>query len=63
VSLDEKSKWVVAKTSYLTGLTVAEGASLSAPDGYSLKMTVNGAAKPIKAGDYKGKIVLTMTKS
>ena len=63
VSLDEKSKWVVDKTSYLTGLTVAEGASLTAPEGYNLNMTINGAAKPIKAGDYKGKIVLTVTKS
>jgi hypothetical protein len=63
VSLDEKSKWVVDETSYLSGLTIAEGAGITAPDGYNLKMTVGGATKPIKAGEYKGKIVLTVTKT
>jgi hypothetical protein len=60
VSLDEKSTWIVDKTSYLTSLTVAKGATIKAPEGKSLKMTVNGAAKPIDAGAYKGKIVITV---
>jgi len=63
VALDGKSAWVVDETSYLNGLTVAEGAAISAPEGYSLTMTVSGAAKPIKPGEYKGKIVMTVTKS
>ena len=63
VSLDEKSSWVVNKTSFVTGLTIADGASVKAPEGYSITMTVNGVKKPIKAGAYKGKIVLTVTKS
>ena len=63
VSLDGKSRWVVDENSYLTVLTIAEGADITAPEGYSLTMTVNGAIKPIKAGEYKGKIVLTVTKS
>ncbi len=62
ISLDGKSTWTVDKTSYLTGLTIADGASIKAPEGGSLTMTVNGAAKPIKAGTFKGKIVLTVTK-
>ncbi len=62
VSLDEKSTWNVDKTSYLTGLTIAEGAVITAPEGGSLTMTVNGSAKPIKAGTFKGRIVLTVTK-
>jgi hypothetical protein len=62
-SLDDKSKWVVDETSYLTGLTIAEGATVSAPEGGTLTMTVNGVQKPIKAGTYSGKIVLTVTKS
>jgi hypothetical protein len=62
VSLDEKSTWTVDKTSYLTGLTIADGASLKAPEGNSLTMTVNGTARPVKAGTFKGKIVLTVTK-
>jgi hypothetical protein len=63
VSLDQNSTWVVDKTSYLTGLTVAEGASIKAPEGYSVTMTVDGVKKAIKAGDYKGKIVLTVSKT
>ena len=45
VSLDGKSKWVVDENSYLTVLTIAEGADITAPEGYSLAMTVNGSVK------------------
>lgn len=62
-SLDNKSTWVVDETSYLTGLTVAEGASVTAPEGYSVTMTVDGVKRPIKAGEYEGKIILTVVKS
>ena len=62
VSLDGNSTWVVDKTSYLTSLTIAKGANITAPKGYSVTMTVDGAKKSIGAGDYKGKIVLTVTK-
>jgi hypothetical protein len=62
VSLDDKSKWVVDKTSYLTGLTIARGASVAAPQGYKLSMTVDGVDKPISYGTYKGKIVLKVAK-
>ena len=58
VTLDGTSSWTVDKTSYLTGLTVASGAKVSAPNGKKLTMTVDGAEKPIAPGDYKGKIVL-----
>jgi hypothetical protein len=61
-SLDGGSKWVVSKTSYLTNLTIADGATVAAPNGYKVTMTVDGVAKEIKAGDYKGKIALTVTK-
>jgi hypothetical protein len=63
VSLDAGSKWIVSKTSYITGLNVAEGASIAGPEGYKVTMTVDGAGKAIKAGAYKGKIVLTVAKS
>jgi hypothetical protein len=59
-SFDEGSKWVVDETSYLTGLNIAEGASITAPEGKKVSMKVNGAEKAIKAGKYKGKIVLTV---
>jgi hypothetical protein len=63
LSLDKDSKWVVDETSYLTDLTIAEGASITAPEDATVTMTVNGVKKPVKAGEYKGKIVLTVIKS
>ena len=63
LSIDKDSKWVADKTSYLTSLSLAEGAAIIAPKGFTVTMTVNGVKKPIKAGDYKGKIVLTVTKA
>jgi hypothetical protein len=60
VSLDKASTWVVDKTSYLTGLTVAEGAAVKAPDGQALSMTVDGVETPVGAGSYEGKIVLAI---
>jgi hypothetical protein len=62
VSLNAGSKWVVNKTSYLTGLTVAEGATITAPQGYSLTMTVGGVGTAIRPGTYHGEIVLSVTK-
>jgi len=63
VSFDKDSVWTVAGTSYLTSLTIADGAKITAPKGYSVTMTVDGAAKAIKTGAYKGNIVLKVTKS
>jgi hypothetical protein len=63
VILDEKSIWTVAGTSYLTSLGIAKGAVVKAPEGKTLTMTVDGVKKPIGAGTYKGKIVLTVAKS
>jgi hypothetical protein len=58
VSLDGSSTWVVDKASYLTGLTIAEGAVITGPEGAEITMTVDGKKTAIKAGDYEGKIVL-----
>ena len=63
VSLDADSTWIVGKTSYLTGLNIADGAAVKAPEGYSVTLTVDGVETPNKAGTYKGNIVLTVTKS
>jgi hypothetical protein len=63
VSLDGKSVWSIDKTSYLTELTIASGGSITAPKGFKLTMTIDGASKEIKAGTYKGKIVLSVVKS
>jgi hypothetical protein len=57
------STWTVTGTSYLTGITIAEGSTIKAPEGHRVTMTVDGSAKAIKAGTYKGNIVITVTKS
>jgi hypothetical protein len=59
-SFDAASKWTVTKDCYLSGLTLAEGASIAAPAGKTLTMTVDGVVTPIAAGSYAGKIVLTV---
>jgi len=62
VSLDASSSWTVSKTSYLTGLTLASGATIAAPAGHRLTMTVNGVPTAIKAGaSYSGAIVLAVS--
>ena len=63
VLFDKDSQWIIDKTSYLTSLTIGDGAAITAPQGYSVTMTVDGIGKEIKAGTYKGKIVFTVTKS
>jgi len=62
VLLDQDSKWVVNKTCYLTALNVTQGASITAPEGYSVTMTVDGVKTAIGARNYGGQIVLTVTK-
>ena len=61
-NLDAGSTWVVDKTTSLKSLTIAEGATLKAPEGYSVTMSVDGVGTAIQSGAYTGKIVLTITK-
>jgi hypothetical protein len=60
VTLDPSSRWVVTGTSYLTHLTIADGAVVKAPRGHTVTMTIDGLDEPIVAGDYTGAIVLTV---
>jgi hypothetical protein len=62
VNLNNGSTWTVTGTSYLTGLTIADGSTVTAPQGSKVSMTVNGAKTEIKAGKYSGKIALTLIK-
>ncbi len=55
VSLDENSIWNVTGTSYLTKLTIAEGAKIK-----GASMTVDGLATEILPGSYTGMITLTV---
>jgi hypothetical protein len=59
----KNSKWIVNKTSYLTGLSIASGSEVTAAKGYNIAMTVDGVATPISPGAYKGKIVLNVAAS
>jgi len=60
--LDAGSTWEVAQTTRLGTLTIAEGAAIKAPEGYSVTMTVDGVETGIEVGSYKGDITLTVTK-
>ena len=60
VTLDASSVWNVTGTSYLTALTIAEGAKVVGADGKALTMTVDGAPTAIGPGTYCGAIVLSL---
>ena len=66
---------VVTRTTTLSSLTIAAGAAIAAPEGYSLTLTVNGVetgqkltatqatTSQIAAGTYRGQVVLTVATS
>lgn len=58
VTLNGTSSWQVAGTSYISYLKIADGATVTAPEGKSLKMLVDGKETEIKAGTYTGKITI-----
>jgi len=61
VILNSGSTWTVTNTSYLTSLTVDSDSAITAPDGYSISMTVDGTDTSIVAGTtHTGAIVLTV---
>jgi hypothetical protein len=61
VTLTNGSKWTVTGTSYLTRLVLDSSSSVTAPEGSSVSMTVNGVKKAIKPGQtYTGKIVVSV---
>lgn len=62
VTLKGGSVWTVTGTSYLTSLTIDDGA-IAAPPGSKVEMKVNGKKKEIKSGKtYSGDIVISLTK-
>jgi len=70
--VDAGEVWVVTETTRLHGLLLAQGATITAPEGFSLSMTVNGVETgselittagvetEIAPGTYLGNIVLTV---
>lgn len=59
----ENASWVVDETSYLNELSISNDASVSAPGGSRVKMTVDGVETPIKPGKYEGNIVLAVSRN
>jgi hypothetical protein len=60
VVLGANAGWTVTKTSYLTSLTIGEGARISAPKGSQLALSVDGHDTMLHAGTYTGALVLTV---
>ncbi|MFJ9708096.1 hypothetical protein [Streptomyces sp. NPDC101234] len=62
VTLGAGSTWTVTGTSYLSALTLASTASVAAPSGKTVTLTVNGTATTITAGkSYTGALTLTVS--
>jgi len=62
VELAGDSAWTVNGTSYLSSLTVGPDASVLAPAGKTLSMSVDGVITPLEAGhSYTGNLVLTLS--
>lgn len=60
--VNANSTWVVDTTTKLSKLTIGDGASITAPDGYGVTLSVNGVGKTIGPGTYEGNVVLSITK-
>ena len=52
--------YVAEETTALSELVIAEGASITAPEGKYVTLTVNGRVTMIKPGTYTGDVVLTV---
>ena len=62
-SFDKDSTWTVTNDSYLGSLNIEEGATIKAPEGYNLEMTVDGVKTEIAPGTYTGKVILKLVKA
>jgi len=59
VKVAKGGRWVVSGESLLSRLSIAEGGSVTGANGAAVKLTVNGRARPLKAGrSYRGDIVV-----
>jgi len=60
-SVSAGDAWIVDRTTTLDSLRLEPGASIAAPAGHSLTMTVDGVETGFRPGLVKGRIVLTVT--
>ena len=56
-------QWLVEKTTHLYDLTIEEGASIVAPEGKFVALTVDGNGCDPKPGRYHGDVVLTVAET
>jgi len=64
-TIESGSTWTVTEKTTAGALTIKDGATVNASEGYLLTMTVDGVETPIQPGTYKGKtgkVILTPTK-
>lgn len=62
LTLNSGSVWNVTDESTLIALTITDGAAIAAQGGKKVTMTVDSVETPIKAGAYKGRIILKVAK-
>jgi hypothetical protein len=60
VTLQNGSTWIITEDSTLTSLTISDDSTVSAPDGKTLVMTIDGKETPIQSGTYTGTIVISV---
>lgn len=58
VVLEGSSQWTVTRTSYVNRLAISTEASVQAPAGKQLCVTVDGQETNLEAGEYKGQITI-----
>ena len=59
VSLKNGSRWIVADTSYITAISLDADSAVTAPQGKTLTVTIDGAAASlVSGGSYRGMIKL-----
>jgi len=53
----------ISQTTALSKLVLGTGSAITAPDGYSVTLTVDGVGRPQEARSYSGDVVLTLTEN
>ena len=61
-SFDNHSIWYINHDSYLGELKLSKDSQIIAPKGYKLRLLVDGKAKRLAAGTYRGKIAILLDK-
>ncbi len=55
-----EGKWEITESASFSSLTIADGASIQAPEGKYVTLTVDGVTHTIQPGNYEGDVKLTL---